>query len=392
MRQYGRSAPHLAFIDRCEHCCCITKLSQLDCIFAGMTQIIDKNLRRSDRLTEPADHIKTEGNTENDLISREYFHLPAVDIRVTAHWFYFDIELPGVTKKAGISIQWISVQSFVVKGEIPRPRISTRDDLDDNSALTDWKKSAETSLQTPSGLDSLNTGSAQKDTNTVIKESVAPHGDIIPKPKDNYPGFPHLLRCPASGSHHDQNDRTTDALPTDSQLKDNQQVPKLSKRPSAPMDEIELIHSRSISFKNSSPQRKPHNDHDFQSATHPFGFLSNHNEHQSPQYVVREYSTDSAATPPISREQSQGSFTTSNDILLPINNDSEPQLLVAERQIGTYKRRCTVPGNGSAKVHVERTEAKLEAGVLTVRVPRKLDAGRSDEASELSCGWKVFVE
>jgi len=48
---------------------------------------------------------------------------PNADIRETKTAFYFDIELPGVKGKKGISITWTSARSFLVEGSIERPEV-----------------------------------------------------------------------------------------------------------------------------------------------------------------------------------------------------------------------------------------------------------------------------
>lgn len=45
--------------------------------------------------------------------------------------------------------------------------------------------------------------------------------------------------------------------------------------------------------------------------------------------------------------------------------------------IEMYKRRCTVPRDVELCIH--RTEMNLEAGVLTVRVPRRRQKKREEE-------------
>jgi len=47
--------------------------------------------------------------------------------------------------------------------------------------------------------------------------------------------------------------------------------------------------------------------------------------------------------------------------------------------IGMYKRRCTVPRD--AELCIKRTEVKLEAGVLTMRVPRLREINNSYDIS-----------
>ncbi len=91
--------------------------------------------------------------------SHEYFNLPAVDIRTTARDYYFDIELPGVTDKAGISIHWTSSRGFVVEGEIPRPPISPRDELDDDGVSTRQPVSTFAAESVTNNEDTLGNGS-----------------------------------------------------------------------------------------------------------------------------------------------------------------------------------------------------------------------------------------
>jgi len=49
-----------------------------------------------------------------------HVHIPPVDIRETDTDYFFDVEIPGVTEKEGVSIQWTSTRTLVVEGSIPR--------------------------------------------------------------------------------------------------------------------------------------------------------------------------------------------------------------------------------------------------------------------------------
>lgn len=354
-----------------------------------MMQVLDRYLHYPGHLADPATPGKASGNTKGGQESHEYFNLPAVDVRTTAQWCYFDIELPGVTDKAGINIHWISSQSFIVEGEIPRPRISVGDELDDDPTVQGWTKITRETVDPPSGLISLSGVPTRKHSNTLVHESIAPTGETAPKPNDKYPGFPHLVRSPGSGEGGGPDGLTkrTSTDPREPEDNDprvlnssftNDEFSTFTTKPyhACPMDEVALIHSRSNSSKSSSRFHKPHNDHDVQHGS-IFSFLSNHNEHQSPQHVVHENSLNVAAPVPGNNDSRSSTFS---DVLRPIENGHEPQLVLAERMIGTYKRRCTVPEN--VELCIKRTEVRLEAGVLTVRVPRRREKEGEEEEDE----------
>ena len=50
-------------------------------------------------------------------------------------------------------------------------------------------------------------------------------------------------------------------------------------------------------------------------------------------------------------------------------NDRNPRIVLGERKIGSYRRRFKIPLD--VDVDVKGTDAKLNAGVLTIRIPRK---------------------
>jgi HSP20 family molecular chaperone IbpA len=380
-----------------------------------------------------------------DQKSHEYFNLPAVDIRTTAHDYYFDIELPGVTDKAGISIHWTSSHGFIVEGEIPRPRISIRDELNDDDTIEGSTDATGETIDPPIGLVSLSGVPTHKPTNTLINEGVTNNEDTLTKrrttiqPKDKYPGFSHLVRCPGSGESSDANAPTKwasfDAIereddnaeaPEPTFVPDEFSIPTAKHNHPPPLDEVALLRSRTNSSKASSHHHKPHNDRDvpFPSAR-GFSFRSNHNEHQSPLPLVSPNPFDFSAPALASdNDQSlpcQAAYTSSNppsyfpnaagpqsktsslppsfrthrhlsnshtsgDILRPVvENRNTPQLVLAERMIGRYKRQCVLPGD--MEPDQKGTSAKLEAGVLTVRVPRRKDKGELQEE-----GVKVVVK
>jgi len=336
-----------------------------------MKQIHDHCSQCSDQFAEPANLDDTSGSTESGLTTHRCFNSPAVDVRTTARWYYFDIELPGVKDESGIKIHLVSPQTFVVEGEIPRPHISVRDEWDDVTTDKNWKCIG-TAIGSHDGLASPQPIDMRKQTETLVHESLTPEAEITPKPIDNYPGFPHLLRCPGSHLHRDVDSRPEDPMPTDSlRSEDYQEDPEPSMSHPPPMDEIALMRSRSHSFKSSPGRRKPHSAHDFQPSTNVFGFLFHHNKKQSSQHVGHSHSAASAPAAPVQEDKACSSFTTSKDTMQPIENKSEPQLIFAERLVGTYKRCCTVPGDRAGELHFGEMEAKLEAGVLTVRVPRR---------------------
>jgi len=75
------------------------------------------------------DHFHTFGShgshgSHNAYKFHNNVHTPAVDIRETDSDYYFDIELPGVTDRDSLSIQWTSSRTLVVEGQISRPIIS----------------------------------------------------------------------------------------------------------------------------------------------------------------------------------------------------------------------------------------------------------------------------
>jgi len=188
--------------------------------------------------------------------SREYFHLPPVDIRTTDKNYYFDIELPGVTDKAGISVHWTSARTFMIEGEIPRPRI-----------LLPLRSS---------------------------------NGEIlfVAAPEDSEPA-PQL-----SGEGEEKG-----KLHFGNACEDSQDAPEM---------------------KNGSVPKKVLN------------------------------SDNSAAPNPVA--------PTASTTFRPDLNYGDPQLVVGERMIGRYRRSFSMPYDGD--VDAQGTEASLEAGVLTIRVPR----------------------
>jgi len=58
-------------------------------------------------------------------LPHNYIHTPPVDIRQTPTDFYLDLELPGVTDKSSVSIQWTSTRTFLVEGWINRPNVDS---------------------------------------------------------------------------------------------------------------------------------------------------------------------------------------------------------------------------------------------------------------------------
>jgi HSP20 family molecular chaperone IbpA len=49
---------------------------------------------------------------------------PDVDVRETDSEYIFDIEVPGITDKKSITIEWVNSRLLVVDGETPRPPLS----------------------------------------------------------------------------------------------------------------------------------------------------------------------------------------------------------------------------------------------------------------------------
>ena len=380
-------------------------------------------------------HLPADNKDEPTEESHEYFNLPAVDIRTTKRDCYFDIELPGLTDKAGISIHWTSSHSFVVEGEIPRPRISIRDDLDDEDTIGE-------KIDLPTALVSLSGVPTHKPFNTSVSKRVTNNevalikGSTTAEPKDKYPGFSHLVRCAGSGESTDTNgpkkwtstepiecEDNNAEVPEPTFVPDEFSIPTAKLHHPPPMDEVALIRSRTNSSKASYHHARPHNDHDVQpSSARNFSVRSNHNEHQSPlplvspnpfDFAAPALASDNGELPPCQAacttpkppsyiptaggppSETSSPMTThrhlsnrlpSGDILRPVVvNGTMPLLVLAERMIGRYMRHCVLPGGVEADQ--KGTEAKLEAGVLTLRIPRRKDKEGLEEE-----GTKVDVK
>ena len=384
-------------------------------------------------------HLTADDKGTSAQESHEYFNLPPLDIRTAPRACYFDIDLPGLTDKSGISIHWTSSQSFVVEGDISRPRISSRDELDGEDVIEGRTDARKGRIEPSTGSVSLNGIPTHKSIGIALskretdKEDASIDGSTAAEPKDKYPGFSHLLRCPGSGESTETSepkDRTatepTKPEDDDAEVQQPTFIPDESSIATAtihhppPMDEITLIHSRRQSAKTSSRQPRPHNDHDAKPpSTRGFSFRSNHNEHQTPLPLVSPNPFDFAAPAPASVHgqvppcqaaytspdppsyfpngggppskassgtASYGPHHPSGDILRPvIEKGDTPQLVLAERRIGRYKRHCTLPAG--VKGDQQGTEARLEAGVLTVRIPRRKDQEGLEQE-----GTKVVVK
>ena len=385
-------------------------------------------------------HLTADDKGKPTQASHEYFNSPAVDIRTTARDCYFDIELPGLTDKAGISIYWNSSHGFIVEGEIPRPRISIRNESDNDDTVEGWTDARGETIDPPTGLVSLSGIPKQRPINTPVskivtdKEDTLINGSTTAEPKDRYPGYSHLVRCPGSSESTETNgprkSMSTDPtereddnaeVPEPTLVPDESSIPTAKNHHPPPMDEIALIHARTNSSKASSRQHRPHNDHDVKSSpARGFSVQSNHNEHPLPLVSPNPFDFASPARasangellpcqeaytlpnppsyfpngggPPFKTSPSTTSFQPhrhlsnshpSGDILRPVVEDGNtPLLVLAERMIGRYKRHCVLPGGVEADQ--KGTEAKLEAGVLTVRIPRrKVKEGLEEEGAKV---------
>lgn len=80
------------------------------------------------RMSQILNHLHA-FSTHHSYNHNEYIHTPTVDIRETDSHYYFDIEMPGVTDRDNISIQWTSSRTLVVEGTISRPDISLQTPL-----------------------------------------------------------------------------------------------------------------------------------------------------------------------------------------------------------------------------------------------------------------------
>lgn len=107
------------------------------------------------------DHFHTFGSHGNVHGSHNAYkfhnnvHTPAVDIRETDSDYYFDIELPGVTDRNSVSIQWTSSRTLVVEGQVSRPSISQPQQQKQQHNSTEDKRWAEdgTTLAEPYDLE-----------------------------------------------------------------------------------------------------------------------------------------------------------------------------------------------------------------------------------------------
>ena len=80
------------------------------------------------KMSQILSHLHTY-STHHSYNHNEYIHRPTTDIRETDAHYYFDIEMPGVTNRDGISIIWTSSRTLVVEGTISRPDISLQSPL-----------------------------------------------------------------------------------------------------------------------------------------------------------------------------------------------------------------------------------------------------------------------
>ena len=88
-----------------------------------LTLISPRSPHYPGRMSQVLNHFRA-FSTHHNYKHNEYIHTPTVDIRETDSHYYFDIEMPGVTDRENISIQWTSSRTLVVEGTILRPDIS----------------------------------------------------------------------------------------------------------------------------------------------------------------------------------------------------------------------------------------------------------------------------
>lgn len=79
---------------------------------ATMPQILDHLHTYTHSLPHPLHHTNI-----------HHTHTPPVDIRETDNDYYFDIEVPGLSDRASVSIQWTSSRTLVVEGTVSRPDV-----------------------------------------------------------------------------------------------------------------------------------------------------------------------------------------------------------------------------------------------------------------------------
>lgn len=96
--------------------------------------------------------------------------VPDADIRDAKKAYHIEIEVPGVTDKTTLAIQWLSPRTLLVRGDIKRPKLAGKaaeEDKDSKQDVpTEAQKSQEVSQEPPQVADgaSTNPGAASAAT------------------------------------------------------------------------------------------------------------------------------------------------------------------------------------------------------------------------------------